>query len=154
MEEVNVRFANIEDKKDLATLISEDYVTQIGEEFKIEDVLYMLNMELSKDHINYFVAEKNNEIIGYVKCVEKGNDCHGESIYVKHGFRGQGVGFELHKTMTDAARSNGFLRYLTQVKEDNVASIKIHDKLNFTIDKIEDKVMYLSLNLQQDFVYQ
>lgn len=84
------------------------------------------------------VAEDNGKIVAWA-CLSPYSDREGyqytvsDSIYVREEFRRQRVGYELLYYLLEEGRSLGYHSVLAFVARENIASIKLHEKLGFEL---------------------
>lgn len=93
-----------------------------------------------------FVAEKNNEILGYVFCIyqqfiNNNNMTDVKTLYiddlcVDELARGQHIGKILYDYVIEFARENGFYNVTLNVWADNKNALKFYEKLGLKIQKI------------------
>ena len=81
-------------------------------------------------------------------------ECHTEygvmgMLYVAPEVRGQGVGSFLTSKMADLRFQDGGHSAVVQIKEDNSASIRLHQRLGFKVTCRADIVVHLSHRGQQ-----
>lgn len=86
-----------------------------------------------------FMAEDKGEALGYVVSQTISN-MHGvdkliwiEYVVVKSERRRQGVGTELLQKLIDYAKRNSIDRIYTTINPDNIASIRLHQKVGFSV---------------------
>jgi L-amino acid N-acyltransferase YncA len=86
----------------------------------------------------YLVAEVDQKVAGYayvnsyrpreayLKTIEN-------SVYVREGFQGQGIGQKLLAALIDESAARGFRQMIAVIGDsENVGSIRLHEKLGFT----------------------
>lgn len=93
-----------------------------------------------------FVAEKNNEILGYVFCIyqqfiNNNNMTDVKTLYiddlcVDELARDQHIGKILYDYVIEFARENGFYNVTLNVWADNKNALKFYEKLGLKIQKI------------------
>lgn len=77
--------------------------------------------------VGYAYASQFRERIGYRFCVE-------DSIYVREGFHGKGIGKALLLKLIDTCANNGFTQMIAVIGEnENSASIVLHEKCGFSL---------------------
>lgn len=91
----------------------------------------------SPEKIQIFIAEKNNEVIGFANtwCVysiwTQGQSLIIDDLYVAKEQRKQGIGMALMEFLIDYAKSNGFKRVELKAEKDNYIAHKLYKKLGF-----------------------
>ncbi len=83
-----------------------------------------------------FVAIKNNELLGWVALSPVSGRCvYGGvaevSIYIGQKSRGMGVGQQLLKHLIEQSEKEGFWTLQSGIFPENLASIKLHEKMGF-----------------------
>jgi GNAT superfamily N-acetyltransferase len=92
-----------------------------------------------KDHFEFFVAEKDNEVIGmalyfiaYYTWV--GKSLYLDDLYVKKNYRGKKIGSKLLKEVFKAAEKENCNRIRWQVLTWNTEAINFYKKIDSKID--------------------
>ena len=81
---------------------------------------------------NYFIAEEDNQIIGYIgvwKVLEEGQITN---IAVHKDYRRRGIGKELIKTLMNFGREEKIEVFLLEVRKSNEAAKKLYEQMGFT----------------------
>lgn len=94
------------------------------------------------------IAVSNKEIVGWAaltpvssRAVYRGI---GEvSVYVKSGCRGLKIGEKLLQSLIEESEKNGFWTIQSSIMSENIASIKLHQKLGFREIGFREKVAQL-----------
>ena len=115
---------------------TEHYIPIIGK----EQVEYMLENFQSKRAISeqigagflYFLMEEENQFIGYVAVLPKGNELFLSKIYIKSPRRGKGYGKKAILFIEKIAKEKGFKKIVLTVNKNNRAAIKAYEKFGFT----------------------
>ena len=97
-------------------------------------------MQNEKDLFEFFVAEKNGEIIGmalyfFAYFTWKGKSLYLDDLYVKQEQRGSGVGGKLLRKIFEVAQEHNVDRLRWQVLDWNEPAIELYDKIGATLDK-------------------
>ena len=97
-------------------------------------------MQNEKDLFEFFVAEKNGEIIGmalyfFAYFTWKGKSLYLDDLYVKQELRGSGVGSKLLRKIFEVAQEHNVDRLRWQVLDWNKPAIELYDKIGATLDK-------------------
>lgn len=82
-----------------------------------------------------FVAKIENEIVGFIALSNYNNDLNAGliSVYVKNGFKRQGVATKLLEKLKKESRKFGFKALHSYIFFDNIPSIELHKKCGFNI---------------------
>ena len=78
------------------------------------------------------VAPCNGVLVGYVVARLEGSECHVDSIAVKPGFRGRGIGTRLLSEALEECKKRGARAAYLEVDVENPA-VKLYEKLGFRI---------------------
>ena len=97
-------------------------------------------MQQEKDLFEFFVAEKDGEIIGmalyfFAYFTWKGKSLYLDDLYVKQEHRGSGVGSKLLRKIFEVAKEQNVERLRWQVLDWNKPAIELYDKIGATLDK-------------------
>lgn len=89
--------------------------------------------------VKFFVAEKNEEVLGFAMYYTKystwkGKSIHLEDFLVKESERGQGIGERLFKMVMEVAKNSNAGRMEWQVLDWNTPAINFYKKMNATLD--------------------
>ncbi len=86
-----------------------------------------------------FVAEENGEVVGYV-ATQTVSYMRGfekllwiEYVVVKSERRRRGIGTALLRKLIECAKRNNVSRIFTTINPDNEASIRLHEKVGFSV---------------------
>ena len=74
-------------------------------------------------------AYENEQVIGYAIVLEVADEATLMDIAVDDAFRGQGVGRALVDYVLTASEQNGMIEMWLEVRESNLAAIKLYEKL-------------------------
>lgn len=104
----------------------------------IEKQIAMIQTFLSSPNSTIFVAEKDNELVGYI--LARGGTVHRNkhSVYLAIGvlqhYAGQGIGKQLFHTVEQWAREKELLRLELKVMTHNERAIALYKKCGFVIE--------------------
>lgn len=84
------------------------------------------------------VAEQGGVIVGYASFSgwrQKNGYRHtvGDSVYVRDGHQGAGIGYALLRDLIELARARGFHVMIADIEAGNAGSIRLHERLGFTV---------------------
>lgn len=79
----------------------------------------------------FFVAEKADEVIGYISGVIAADECEVSNIAVEKAYRRQKVGSGLFAELIDKSAQRGVKRLFLLVNSDNIAAISLYEKIGF-----------------------
>lgn len=169
MNEIKIRRGNLADVEMLAPLAvqifndtfaenplnaPEDMHSYITEFMSVE----ALGRELADENSTFFVAEINDEMLGYAKlqehsteeCVSDANPIELQRLYVDKNFHGKGIAAELmDECLAEAERKNYRTMWLG-VWEFNFRAQKFYEKIGF--QKVGTHVFQLGSDAQTDWV--
>jgi GNAT superfamily N-acetyltransferase len=91
-------------------------------------------MKKEKKHIHFFVAERNNKVIGaavysIIYYTWAGKSIFLDDLYVKSEFRSNGIGSELLNKVFEVAEKEKCNRLSWQVEEKNIGAQKFYKKI-------------------------
>ena len=171
MNELNlkIRRATVEDAEVIAPLAVNIFNNTFADDplNKPEDMRAYITEFLStaafrKDLANhnsmFFVAEIDNEIIGYAKlaenstekCVSDESPIELSKLYVSHSFHGQGIAQSLMEECFAEARDKNYRTMWLGVWEFNYRAQKFYEKLGFK--KVGTHIFQLGSDPQTDWV--
>ncbi|AKG38805.1 hypothetical protein MA03_05320 [Infirmifilum uzonense] len=114
--------------EDLFYIVELEEKTFGPDAFGFNHVFYLF--EKCRDY--FLIADYKGLLVGYiVSCRESEEELHVHSIAVVEWFRGKGVGRRLMEETINLARQRGLRRIRLEVKTENVAAIKLYEKLGF-----------------------
>jgi phosphinothricin acetyltransferase len=85
----------------------------------------------------YLVAESDRKLVGYAYANSyRPREAYGKtienSVYIREGFHGRGIGQKLLAALIDAAAERGFRQMIAVIGDaENAGSIRLHEKLGF-----------------------
>ena len=90
----------------------------------------------------WFVAEEDGKVIGYAATSSMRGRCAYRwvvetGIYLDRAARGRGIGPQLLQAHLDVLTRQGFVTAIAGIALPNDASVKLHEKLGFTLAGIE-----------------
>lgn len=94
----------------------------------------VLKEDFLKNNLSvYFVAEIDNEIIGFISVMNISGEVHINNIIVKEKFRGKKIGEKLLQYGLNYYPKDEIFGYTLEVREDNDPAINLYEKFGFTI---------------------
>ncbi len=99
----------------------------------------MINESINKIHdksyFEFLVAYENDTVIGFMNLY-----AHSEHIIscgpaIKEQFQNRGFGFSAETKALEYAKDRGYTIAVASVDENNIASIILHEKLGFELDR-------------------
>ena len=132
----------------------EDMRLYIAEAFSVEQT----RRELGEADSIFFIAETDDEMIGYAKlkehsteeCVTGENPIELQRLYVSKDFHGQGIAHELMNECFEFARGKNFQTMWLGVWEYNFRAQKFYEKLGFK--RVGKHIFQLGSDPQIDLV--
>lgn len=88
------------------------------------------------EHASAFVAEVEGEVAGFAvygpwRELDGFRDTVEDSIYVREGRQGLGIGSALLDTLVTAAREAGHHVMIADIEAENAASVRLHERFGF-----------------------
>ena len=91
----------------------------------------ILESELKNNNSLYFVAKKENEILGFIGITKNIDFVEILNIVVKKDFRNKGIGNKLLQKIIEVAKKMKMQEIYLEVNEKNQNAIKLYEKNNF-----------------------
>jgi len=164
--EVIIRKANLNDAKALAELGAKTFYDTYHKENTTEDMrdyitkyftINVLQTELQDKNTMFFVAETNQELIGYIKLYRTGNSyipnekaMEVSRFYVDKQFQGHKLGAKLMLEAEKYAMESGCEAMWLGVWQKNITSIIIYEKLGY--NKVGTTTFTLGNDIQDDYI--
>ena len=105
-----------------------------------QDTFEMINESLNKLHngryFEFFVVEDDGRIVGFMNLYAHSKHIISCGPEIKPDFRRKGYAFEAESRILDFAKNNGYTVAVAGVREENVASRALHEKLGFELDRV------------------
>ncbi|MBD8071445.1 arsinothricin resistance N-acetyltransferase ArsN1 family A [Bacillus sp. PS06] len=115
MNDIVIRMAELEDLQAIKTIYNEGIEDRIATlETELKDEAFMNDwFERHQGRFKVFVAELNNEVIGWASLNSYNSRCAYNgvadlSLYIARAYRGKGVGNTLLQAIENAAKNNDF----------------------------------------------
>jgi ribosomal protein S18 acetylase RimI-like enzyme len=132
-----IRLASIDDEEKISTLVAQFRV----ELRQLKGITSMPKIEQAKEEFReyveakfpIFVAEDNNELLGYLVCRIDGNLVWAESIFVSNSARRSGVASRLYKEAENIARELGGTTVFNWVHPNNDKMINFLSKWGYNV---------------------
>ncbi|CAM4136202.1 GCN5 family acetyltransferase [Bacillus manliponensis] len=104
----------------------------------IEKQITIIQTFLSSPNSSIFVAEKDNELVGYILARGGTVQRNKHSVYLAIGilqdYAGQGIGKQLFHTVEEWAREHEILRLELKVMAHNERAISLYKKCGFNVE--------------------
>lgn len=91
----------------------------------------VFRQELENTNSEYFIALKDNKIVGFAGIWTAVDDIHITNIVTKKDLRNQGIGTQLLKHLLLVAQKKNLPSLTLEVNEKNVYAIKLYEKYHF-----------------------
>ncbi len=95
--------------------------------------------EFERNTRKYFIAVKDNEVIGYIGIFDSLDDYNIIGIAVKENYQNQKVGTMLLNKIIDVANQNGVKTLSLEVDQTNTKAINFYKKHGFVVTNIRKK---------------
>jgi len=125
MSDLTLRIATENDVPAIAHIESLSFKTPWSQE--------MILSEMREPLSHFYVAEKDGNVIGYYGFLHILDELHILNVAVHPDFRGMGVGRILMAHLTDVATSLSARAVTLEVRESNVAAIRLYERAGFTL---------------------
>lgn len=86
---------------------------------------------LEKPYAIFYVAETNNQIIGYVGVYQMTDECDITNVAVSSKYRRKGVGRKLLEAVEEYAINNSIQSITLEVRESNYSAIKLYEIMKY-----------------------
>jgi RimJ/RimL family protein N-acetyltransferase len=84
-------------------------------------------------YFKMFAVLSDNEIVGSVSLYGQGNGIIGAGIRIIERYRKNGYGIKAVELALEYAKQKGYTKAVAQISVNNIASIALHKKLDFSI---------------------
>ena len=103
------------------------------------------------------VAIKNNELVGWAALSQVSNRCVYDgvaevSVYVGNNHKGRGIGKLLLQNLITESESNGIWTLQAGIFTDNIASVKLHEKVGFRVIGYKERIGKLKNNWKDNYI--
>lgn len=113
----------------------------------------------NNEHLAFarLVAFKNNEFVGWAALSQVSNRCvYGGvaevSVYVGDKHKGKGIGKLLLQNLITESESNGIWTLQAGIFTDNIASVKLHEKVGFRVIGCRERIGKLKNNWKDNYI--
>jgi len=139
MEAFNIRKAQEPDFPGILDLITAFSIFQRTPE---KVTVTLEQMKIDKDLFQCYIAEVNNEIVGFASFYFayyswSGKALYLDDLYVKDAFRKSGIGKKLLETVINLAKAEQCKKVRWQVSKWNHNAIEFYKKMGAVIDDVE-----------------
>lgn len=86
-------------------------------------------------YFEMFAVLSGDDIVGYASLLENSHSTVSAGIEILRTEQNKGFGTQALVTLIDLAASKGYRIMFNQVRADNLASIRLHEKMGFESDK-------------------
>ncbi len=98
-------------------------------------ILESINKIHNNQYFEFLVVYKDDTVIGFMNLFAHSQHIISCGPAIKENFQGKGFGFEAERLALKHAKEKGFTIAVGGVDENNMASIKLHEKLGFELDR-------------------
>lgn len=135
-----IKFIEVKNVEKLACLAAEIWHEYWVEILSFEQINYMVNKfqskkaierQLKEEHYIYFFIEFDGKNIGYIGMSRKKDHLFLSKLYIKKGYRHQGIGSKAFEFIKTFAKENNYNRITLTVNKYNTNTIKTYKKWNF-----------------------
>lgn len=133
---LTIRSMSISDLENIKTILESDF-----DDFWNYNIFYQ---ELQNVNSEYFIALKNNEIVGFAGIWISVDDIHITNIVTKKVYRNHGIGTKLLNHLITIAKAKKLSSLTLEVNETNKSAISLYEKHHF--QKIGQRKNYYKQN--------
>ncbi len=133
---LTIRSMSISDLENIKTILESDF-----DDFWNYNIFYQ---ELQNVNSEYFIALKNNEIVGFAGIWISVDDIHITNIVTKKVYRNHGIGTKLLNHLITTAKAKKLSSLTLEVNETNKSAISLYEKHHF--QKIGQRKNYYKQN--------
>lgn len=133
---LTIRPMSISDLENIKTILESDF-----DDFWNYNIFYQ---ELKNVNSEYFIALKNNEIVGFAGIWISVDDIHITNIVTKKVYRNHGIGTKLLNHLITTAKAKKLSSLTLEVNETNKSAISLYKKHHF--QKIGQRKNYYKQN--------
>lgn len=133
---LTIRSMSISDLENIKTILESDF-----DDFWNYNIFYQ---ELQNVNSEYFIALKNNEIVGFAGIWISVDDIHITNIVTKKVYRNNGIGTKLLNHLITTAKAKKLSSLTLEVNETNKSAISLYEKHHF--QKIGQRKNYYKQN--------
>ena len=95
--------------------------------------IQMLKEDMSNDHARYWILEIDKKAVGYLSAWDVLGEIDLNRICIIEGFRNKGAAGQLIDELIKYAKGQKANKIMLEVKESNLAAIKLYKKFDFEI---------------------
>lgn len=103
-----------------------------------EEIVYVLNkwntFEFNGKYSEFFAVTCDECVVGYVSLYQHNDYIISAGPEIFPEYRRKGYAYEALQKAYDHAKRNGYKIATAQIRKNNIASIKLHEKLGFVLD--------------------
>ncbi len=125
MADIIIRFGEEKDISEMAEIEQECFAVPWSQD--------ALSYDMLDNHMAvYFVAEKDEKVVGYVGIWRIMDECHINNVAVKPAFRREHIGSALIEAMLDYCKEGNLVAQTLEVRESNEPAIGLYSKYGFS----------------------
>jgi ribosomal-protein-alanine N-acetyltransferase len=133
IQEIEIRKVQLSDLDEIYKIEQENFIHCWSKEF------IQFNIQLPEYIRKFYVAVKENKIVGYIVCWLSDKTAHIYNISVKKDYQNQGIGSFLLEYLLEELKKIGFNTVVLEVRKSNSKAISLYKKFGFTEEKILSK---------------
>jgi ribosomal-protein-alanine N-acetyltransferase len=133
IQEIEIRKVQLSDLYEIYKIEQENFIHCWSKEF------IQFNVQLPEYIRKFYVAVKENKIVGYIVCWLSDKTAHIYNISVKKEVQNQGIGSCLLEYLLEELKKDGFKTVVLEVRKSNSKAINLYKKFGFAEVKVLPK---------------
>jgi len=133
IQEIEIRKVQLSDLDEIYKIEQENFIHCWSKEF------IQFNIQLPEYIRKFYVAVKENKIVGYIVCWVSDKTAHIYNISVKKEVQNLGIGSCLLEYLLEELKKDGFKTVVLEVRKSNSKAINLYKKFGFAEVKVLPK---------------
>jgi len=133
IQEIEIRKVQLSDLDEIYKIEQENFIHCWSKEF------IQFNIQLPEYIRKFYVAVKENKIVGYIVCWLSDKTAHIYNISIKKEVQNQGIGSCLLEYLLEELKKDGFKTVVLEVRKSNSKAINLYKKFGFAEVKVLPK---------------
>jgi len=133
IQEIEIRKVQLSDLDEIYKIEQENFIHCWSKEF------IQFNIQLPEYIRKFYVAVKENKIVGYIVCWLSDKTAHIYNISIKKEVQNLGIGSCLLEYLLEELKKDGFKTVILEVRKSNSKAINLYKKFGFAEVKVLPK---------------
>jgi len=133
IQEIEIRKVQLSDLDEIYKIEQENFIHCWSKEF------IQFNIQLPEYIRKFYVAVKENKIVGYIVCWLSDKTAHIYNISIKKEVQNLGIGSCLLEYLLEELKKDGFKTVVLEVRKSNSKAINLYKKFGFAEVKVLPK---------------